>query len=64
MSSGEGHKSRVCETKDGGETWNLEFTGKNPSFFLDARACYSQCYALSDPVGGKFVFLSDHNNGA
>jgi photosystem II stability/assembly factor-like uncharacterized protein len=63
MSSGEGEKSRIYETKDGGETWKLEFTGKNPSFFLDALACNSQCYALSDPVDGKFLLLSDHNNG-
>jgi photosystem II stability/assembly factor-like uncharacterized protein len=63
MSSGEGEKSRIYETKDGGETWKLEFTGKNPSFFLDALVCSSQCYALSDPVDGKFVLLSDHNNG-
>lgn len=64
MSSGEGEKSRIYETKDGGETWKPEFTGKNPSFFLDALACNSQCYALSDPVDGKFVLLSDHNNGS
>jgi len=64
MSSGEGEKSRIYETKDGGETWKLEFTGKHPSFFLDVLACNSQCYALSDPVDGKFVLLSDHNNGA
>jgi photosystem II stability/assembly factor-like uncharacterized protein len=63
MSSGEGEKSRIFETKDGGETWKLEFTAKNPSFFLDALACNPQCYALSDPVDGKFVLLSDHNNG-
>jgi len=63
MSSGEGEKTRIYETKDGGETWKLEFAGKNPSFFLDALVCNSQCYALSDPVDGKFVLLSDHNNG-
>ncbi len=63
MSSGEGEKSRIYETKDGGETWKLEFTGKQPSFFLDALVCDSQCYALSDPVDGKFVLISDHNNG-
>jgi photosystem II stability/assembly factor-like uncharacterized protein len=63
MSSGNGDKSRIYETKDGGETWKLEFTGKNPSLFLDALVCYSQCYALSDPVDGKFLLLSDHDNG-
>jgi photosystem II stability/assembly factor-like uncharacterized protein len=63
MSSGEGDKSRIYETKDGGETWKLEFTGNNPSLFLDALVCNSQCYALSDPVHGKFLLLSVHNNG-
>jgi photosystem II stability/assembly factor-like uncharacterized protein len=63
MSSGSGDKSRIYETKDSGESWKLEFTGKNPSLFLDALACDSQCYALSDPVDGKFLLLSDHNNG-
>jgi photosystem II stability/assembly factor-like uncharacterized protein len=63
MSSGNGDKSRIYETKDGGETWKLEFTGKNPSLFLDALVCNSQCYALSDPVDGKFLLLSDHNDG-
>jgi photosystem II stability/assembly factor-like uncharacterized protein len=63
MSSGNGDKSRIYETKDGGETWKLEFTGKNSSLFLDALVCDSQCYALSDPVDGKFLLLSDHNNG-
>jgi photosystem II stability/assembly factor-like uncharacterized protein len=63
MSSGNGDKSRIYETKDGGETWKLEFAGKNPSLFLDALVCNSQCYALSDPVDGKFLLLSNHNNG-
>jgi photosystem II stability/assembly factor-like uncharacterized protein len=63
MSSGEGDKSRIYETKDGGKTWKLEFAGKNPSLFLNALVCSSQCYALSDPVNGKFLLLSDHNNG-
>jgi photosystem II stability/assembly factor-like uncharacterized protein len=63
MSSGNGDKSRIYETKDGGETWKLEFAGKNPSLFLDALVCSSQCYALSDPVDGKFLLLSDRNKG-
>ncbi|MGB8540945.1 MAG: hypothetical protein WCD49_04830 [Candidatus Acidiferrales bacterium] len=63
MSSGNGDQSRIYETKDGGKTWKREFAGKNPSLFLDALVCSSQCYALSDPVDGKFLLLSDHNNG-
>jgi photosystem II stability/assembly factor-like uncharacterized protein len=61
MSSGEGEKSRIYETKDGGETWKLEFTGEQPTFFLDALVCGAECYALSDPVDGKFVILATHH---
>jgi photosystem II stability/assembly factor-like uncharacterized protein len=58
MSSGNGNKSRIYETNDGGETWKLEFAGRNPTLFLDALVCRSECYALSDPVDGKFVVFS------
>ncbi len=61
MSSGEGDKSRIYKTTDGGETWKLEFTDKRASFFLDALVCASECYALSDPVDGKFVLVGTHN---
>jgi photosystem II stability/assembly factor-like uncharacterized protein len=61
MSSGEGDKSRIYRTTDGGETWKLEFTDKRPSFFLDALVCSAECYALSDPVDGKFVLVAGHN---
>jgi photosystem II stability/assembly factor-like uncharacterized protein len=60
MSSGEGKKSRIYKTTDGGETWNLQYTDKRKEFFLDAIGCFSetQCYALSDPIYGKFVLLN------
>jgi photosystem II stability/assembly factor-like uncharacterized protein len=61
MSSGEGDKSRIYKTIDSGETWKLEFTDKRPTFFLDALVCNSDCYALSDPVDGKFVLVVGHN---
>ncbi|MGD0403401.1 MAG: oxidoreductase [Candidatus Acidiferrales bacterium] len=61
MSSGEGDKSRIYKTMDGGETWKLEFTDKRPSFFLDALVCDRDCYALSDPVDGKFVLVGAQN---
>ena len=61
MSSGEGDKSRIYKTMDGGETWKLEFTDKRPSFFLDALVCSRDCYALSDPVDGKFVLVGAQN---
>lgn len=60
MSSGEGDKSRIYKTSDGGKNWRLEYSDKRPGFFLDALACESpiHCYGLSDPVDGKFVVLA------
>jgi photosystem II stability/assembly factor-like uncharacterized protein len=60
MSSGEGEKSRIYKTADGGETWNLQLTDKHKEFFLDAIACLSEthCFALGDPINGKFLVLN------
>jgi len=59
MSSGEGEKSRIYKTSDGGETWKLQYTDKRKEFFLDTLACLSEtrCYALGDPLDGKFLLL-------
>jgi photosystem II stability/assembly factor-like uncharacterized protein len=61
MSSGEGDKSRIYKTDDGGVSWKLEFTDSRKGFFLDALACDGECYALSDPIDGKFVIVATHN---
>jgi photosystem II stability/assembly factor-like uncharacterized protein len=63
MSSGEGKKSRIYKTTDGGKTWKLQYSGSTPEFFLDSMACDSEthCVALSDPVDGKFVVLSTND---
>jgi len=60
MSSGEGNKSRIYKTVDGGATWTLQYSDNRPGFFLDSLACDSKtrCIALSDPVDGKFLVLS------
>jgi photosystem II stability/assembly factor-like uncharacterized protein len=60
MSSGEGEKSRIYKTTDGGKSWMLQYTDRRSGFFLDALACPSpnHCYALSDPVDGKFLILT------
>jgi photosystem II stability/assembly factor-like uncharacterized protein len=59
MSSGEGQKSRIYKTTDGGENWSLQYTDKRKEFFLDSIACLSdtRCFALSDPLNGKFLLL-------
>src|SRR5256714_11853105 len=59
MSSGEGERSRIYKTTDGGETWDLPYTNKRKEFFLDSIACLSEthCFALSYPIDGKFLLL-------
>jgi photosystem II stability/assembly factor-like uncharacterized protein len=60
MSSGDGEMSRIYKTTDGGESWTLQYTDKRSGFFLDSLACDSktQCFALSDPVDGRFLILT------
>jgi photosystem II stability/assembly factor-like uncharacterized protein len=60
MSSGEGEKSRIYKTTDGGETWTLQYTDKRKEFFLDTIACVSEthCFTLGDPLDGKFLLLA------
>jgi photosystem II stability/assembly factor-like uncharacterized protein len=60
MSIGGGDKSRIYKTTDGGETWQLQYTDKRPGFFLDDVVCFSQsqCFAVSDPIDGKFLIIS------
>jgi photosystem II stability/assembly factor-like uncharacterized protein len=59
MASGEGEKSRIYKTSDGGAGWQLQYSDPRKDFFLDALACLSEkeCYALGDPIDGKFVVL-------
>jgi photosystem II stability/assembly factor-like uncharacterized protein len=59
MSIGNGDKSRIYKTADGGATWKLQFTGARNEVFLDALVCYTDvhCFALGDPVDGKFLLL-------
>jgi photosystem II stability/assembly factor-like uncharacterized protein len=60
LSSGEGEASRIYKSGDGGATWGVQYTDKRKGFFLDALACFDSfhCFALSDPVNGKFLLLS------
>jgi photosystem II stability/assembly factor-like uncharacterized protein len=59
MSSGDGEKSRIYKTIDGGKSWTMQYTDNRKGFFLDSLACDSRidCFALSDPVDGKFLIL-------
>jgi Uncharacterized protein related to plant photosystem II stability/assembly factor len=59
MASGEGEKSRIYKTSNGGASWELQYSDPRKKFFLDAITCLSEkeCYALGDPIEGKFVLL-------
>ena len=59
ISSGDAGLSRIYKTIDGGVNWKLQYQDNRPGFFLDALVCASEkdCFALSDPVGGKFLLL-------
>jgi photosystem II stability/assembly factor-like uncharacterized protein len=60
MASGERDQSRIYKTKDSGQTWQLQVIDMRKGFFLDALVCLDElrCFALSDPVGGKFLVLA------
>src|SRR5580704_1820976 len=60
MSIGPGKLSRIYKTRYAGETWKLQFSGSRREFSFDALACVSEteCFALADPVDGKFVLIS------
>ena len=59
VSSGEGNKSKIHKTIDGGINWELQYTDLNNAFFLDSIACSSptNCFALGDPINGRFLLL-------
>lgn len=66
MSIGPGAASRIYKTTDAGKHWTLEYEAGRVEIFLDDLVCASknECYAVSDPVDGKFLMLhtSDGTN--
>jgi photosystem II stability/assembly factor-like uncharacterized protein len=57
LSSGEGEKSKIYETTDGGRSWNLQFTNHEPKAFFDG-------FAFWDPVAGIFPVIRTNDGGA
>ncbi|HKS65611.1 MAG TPA: hypothetical protein VJR26_00105 [Candidatus Acidoferrales bacterium] len=60
MSIGDSGRSRIYKTANAGTTWKLQYSDPRPAFFLDAISCTSamRCFALGDPIDGKFVLLT------
>jgi photosystem II stability/assembly factor-like uncharacterized protein len=65
MSAGEGEKSRIYKTTDGGKSWILQFTNHDPKAFFDGFAFWDATHgiAFSDPVDGRFPILRTSNGG-
>ena len=66
LSIGEGEKSRIYQTVDGGTTWALRFTNRDPRGFLDAIAFWDADHgiAMGDAVDGRFTILTTGDGGA
>ena len=65
LSIGEGEKSRIYQTADGGNTWALRFINHDPRGFLDAIAFWDADHgiAMGDPVDGRFTILTTGDGG-
>ena len=66
LSIGEGDRSRIYKTIDGGAQWTLQFTNRNPRAFFDAMGFWDDQsgLAVSDPVDGSFVIVKTTDGGA
>jgi photosystem II stability/assembly factor-like uncharacterized protein len=61
MSAGPGEQSRIYHTGDGGRSWQLQFTNKNPKGFFDSMVFWDAKHGvvLGDPIvdeSGKLKF--------
>jgi photosystem II stability/assembly factor-like uncharacterized protein len=65
LSIGEGESSRIYKTTDGGKSWKLMFTNRNPKAFFDAMAFWdvNRGVAVSDSVDGRFVIIRTTDGG-
>lgn len=66
LSSGEGEKSRIYKTTDGGRSWRLQFTNHDLKAFFDGFAFWDATHgiAFSDPVDGRFPIIRTSDGGA
>jgi photosystem II stability/assembly factor-like uncharacterized protein len=60
LSIGPGEQSRIYKTTNGGKSWQLQFTNKDPKAFYDCFAFWDSKHgiAVSDSVDGKFPLIA------
>src|ERR1700743_3732741 len=60
FSVGNDNKSHIYKASDAGQTWHIKYSDPRHAFFLDGLVCRSEkvCFAISDPIDGKFPILS------
>jgi len=65
LAIGEGDKSRIYKTTDGGASWTMQFKNENPAAFFDAMAFWDRDHgiAMSDPVEGRFFVITTADGG-
>jgi photosystem II stability/assembly factor-like uncharacterized protein len=70
LAAGPGDQSRIYKTTDGGRTWSLQFTNKDPKGFFDCMAFWNPDHgiAVGDPVfdkdgHGKFELITTKDGG-
>lgn len=64
LAAGPGERSRLYRTEDGGRSWTLVFTNREPRAFYDCiDFAGSFGVAVSDAVEGRFPLLRTRNGG-
>jgi photosystem II stability/assembly factor-like uncharacterized protein len=65
LASGEGDKSRIYKSKDGGIHWDLQLTNPDAKGFLDALAFWDarRGITMGDPVDGRFTIFTTEDGG-
>jgi photosystem II stability/assembly factor-like uncharacterized protein len=65
LAIGEGERSRIYKTTDGGHHWTLQFQNKRAGAFYDCMAFWDarRGLAVSDPVDGRFLVVRTDDGG-
>ncbi|MBV8860092.1 MAG: oxidoreductase [Acidobacteria bacterium] len=65
LAIGEGERSRIYKTNDGGRSWSLQFQNARAGAFYDCMAFWDKRrgLAVSDPVEGRFLVVRTEDGG-